>query len=314
MKRERTEASSDSAACARSAADSISARLARGEARGGGLGEHRDGALWIGALRRRRQDLVPAHHRTAADRDVAGELVDRDAGGRIGRGRAGLLEQCAGAFGQARRATRPRPPPSSSRARRSPSAASRAARSNAAAGRRVRAPIAAADAGLLERRRRRFVGPDGGRGQVPRAAIDVAVGQRGGERTVGGAALLDRSGGVDRRPGERMAELDRPRPERDAARRPRRPPAWRDRFRAGAPPARASADRRCRWSPPAPGRDERTRRVRRRAAGTHARCARTRAPERPRGRARGRARRRRARSARAGCRRWPRAGARRPPA
>ncbi len=208
MKRERIEASSDSAACARSAADSISRRLARGEARRGGLGEHRDGALRIGARRRRGQDLVPAHHRAAADRDVAGKLVDRDARGRIGRGRAGLLEQRAGTFGKAGvprglgcLQQQPGAPLAVGGEPRRPLERRRRGR--------VRAPIAAADPGLLERRRRRVVRADGGRGQVPGAAIDVPVGQRSGQRAVRVAALLGRSRGVDRRPGERMAELDR---------------------------------------------------------------------------------------------------------
>ena len=50
-----------------------------------------------------------------------------------------------------------------------------------------------ADARLLERRRGRVVGPDRGGGEVPGAPVDVSVGQRGGERPVGVAPLVERT-------------------------------------------------------------------------------------------------------------------------
>ena len=164
-------------------------RLARVEARRGGLGEHRYGTLWIGARRRRGQDLVPAHHRAAANRDVAGKLVDRHARSLIGRGRAGLLEQRTGTFGQTGVPRglgcvqqEPGTPLVVGGQPRRPLERRRRGR--------VRAAIAAPDAGLLERGRRRVVRADSGRGQVPGAAIDVPVGQRSGERPVGIAPLL----------------------------------------------------------------------------------------------------------------------------
>ncbi len=81
--------------------------------------------------------------------------------------------------------------------------------------RRVRTAVEASGAGLLERCRSRLIGPDGGGRQVPGPAVDVAVGQRAGERAVRRASLLRRRAGVDRRPGERMAELDRACSQRD---------------------------------------------------------------------------------------------------
>ena len=80
---------------------------------------------------------------------------------------------------------------------------------------RVRAAVPAAGACLLERRRRCFVRAGRRGGEMPGAAVDVPVGQGGGERPVRVAALAGGRIGVDRRPGQRMAELHHARVQRD---------------------------------------------------------------------------------------------------
>ena len=118
---------------------------------------------------------------------------------------------------------------------------------------RVGAAVPAAGGGLGQRRRRGLVRPGRRRGQMPGPAVDVPVGQRGGQRPVRVPPLAGRRVGVDRRPGQRMAELHRARAQRDQpgalGRGQRRP----GRCRAGPPPAGARPGRRCRWWRPAPG-------------------------------------------------------------
>ena len=79
----------------------------------------------------------------------------------------------------------------------------------------VRAAPAGALARVLERGRRRLVGAGRRRREMPRAPVVVAVGQRAGQRAVGGAPLLGRRGRVDGRAGQRVAEGDRAVAERD---------------------------------------------------------------------------------------------------
>ena len=283
-------------------------RVARGEAGAGRLGEHRDRALGVGPLGRRGQDRVAAHDRAAVGRDVAGELVDLDDPGRVAAGGARLVEQRHGAVGEPGEPGRLGRLPQQPRAplgvgREPPGALERRRRG------RVGAALAAARAGLRERRRRRVVRADRRGGEVPGAPVDVAIGQRGGERPVRLAALRGGRVGVDRRAGERMAELDRARAAARRGPRSRRRPARRRRSRARPRRARAAAGRRCRSSPRARARAGRARRAGRPAARTRARSAPGSGPGRPRERTRARARRTRARAAPAGCRRSRRAAA-----
>ena len=140
--------------------------------------------------------------------------VDLDQGPGIARQRAGLVEQRDCAAGQAGQPARFGRLPQQPRADLAvggepPGALERGSRG------RVRAAIAAAGRRLGERGRRRFVGADGRRREVPGAAVHIPVGQRGRQRPVRRTPLAGGRVGVDRRSGQRMAELHRARAEPD---------------------------------------------------------------------------------------------------
>ena len=214
-KRERTDASTGSASRARSRRRQHVGGFAGGEAREGGLGEHRDGALGIGARGRRRQDLVPPHHGPAANDYVARELVDRHDRARVGRTRASLLEQCAGAFGkpgvpagfggteqkpgapfgvggESRRPARTPPPRSRTRSGRGSSTPACSSAADAASS------VPTAAAARCHARR-----------STSRSGSAAASARWAARRSSAGAR------GVDRRAGQRVPELDQPRLERD---------------------------------------------------------------------------------------------------
>ena len=314
--RARADGVAGSARRARSATASISAGFAGVEARGGGFGQHRHRLLRSGrgaaAAVRIAWPRITGPRRSAM---LAGELIDLDqqAAGRRSRARPRRAAPPPGRP-RPREPRRPRPPASSSRraplriGRAAPRARTRPPRSRRRCDRALRAPAcsSAADG--------RLVGSDRRGGQVPGAAVDVAVGQGGGERAVRLAALRGGRVGVDRRAHQRMAELDRAGAERHQAgalggaqRRDLEPERAR-------PRARAPPDRRCRWSRPAPAHAARASSSRLRPAQERAGDPRRDEHRRALGASAVVGRRRRARAAPAGCRRSPRAAAARRPA
>ena len=288
-------------------------RIAGVEAGAGGLGQHRDRTFWIGVLGGGGEDRVTSHHGSLAGRDVAGQLVDFEQAYALAGGCAGLVQQ------RHRPGHGPGVPALPGGGEHQPGAALAVGRQPPGTfererGGRVRASIAGADPGLLERGRRLLVDARGGRGQVPGAAVDVAVGQRGRQRPVHRPALLGARAGVDRRARQRMAELDRAGPHRHE------PGALGGRQRGkldAQPPCRAFQQ--CEVAAVAGGQRAaapaaRPRRAHPSGAGTRGRSAPRRGPGLPLVRARARRRRGRARAARADCRRWRRAAGRRRPA
>ena len=186
----------------------------RVEAGVGCLGQHRHGPFRVRLPRGRGQDRVTAHHRPAAGRDVAPELVDLDKLPRVVRRGAGLVEQRHGTVGQPGQPPCPgrlpqQPHPPAAVGGQPPGPLERGGRG------RVRTAVPGPGARLLQRRRRRLVGARRRGGQVPGAAVHVPVRQGGRERTVRAAPLVGGRVGVDRQPGQRMAELHHAREQRD---------------------------------------------------------------------------------------------------
>ena len=287
-------------------------RVAGVEAGTGGLGEHRDRAFGIGALGGGGQDRVAAHHRAAARRDVAGELVDLEPASR-----SPVAVRASSSSATARGAD-----PACQAAGRRRAAAGRGARRRTRAARhartRARPSRTRCDRGRGPRPAR--ARPTPARRSRPRPRPGARRGGRRRDRAARPRAPGASSGaprgrvGVDRRPDERMAELDRAGSQRDE------PGALggRQRGQVDAEPPRCALEQReiaavagrQRGAAPA----ARPRRAHPPGAGTRGRSAPRRAPGRPRARARARRPRGRARAARAGCRRSPRAGGRRRPA
>ena len=211
MKRARIDGSSGSVGMGPLGRCQHLGRLARVEARDRRLGEHRH--------RNARDRRAPpprsgSRSRASPDRGAArcGRRADRSPTPVAGSGAhpRASSSNCAGAVdepgvpgGLGRLEQQPRAPFAVGREPRRPLERGRRGR--------VRAAVAAADAGLLERRRRRLVGADRRRGQMPGPPVDVPVGQRRRERPVRVAPLIRRGAGVDRRAGQRMAKLDRAR-------------------------------------------------------------------------------------------------------
>ncbi len=192
-------------------------RLTGVEAGGGRLGAERHRTLGVRRLRDRGEDVVAAHHRSAPDRDAAGELLEVEQRALV-LGRApGLVEQRERAVGEARVPVRRR-----GQAEQAPAIGRVGGKPRGAlerdGGRRVGAAAAGAGSRLLERRGGRVVDARRGGRQMPGAAIDVAVGQRRGQRAVDLAPVPCVRRRVDGRAGERVAELDRARGQRDDAR------------------------------------------------------------------------------------------------
>ena len=188
------------------------------EAGAGGLGEHRDGPLGIGPPGGCGQDRVAAHHRAAADRDVPGQLVDLDQLRRVAGGRAGLVEQRDGAVGQSGEPARLGRLDAAGAPRRSLSAVSRPARSNAAAAVAYALRSRPAAAGLLERGRRGSSAPAAAAARCHARRSTSRSGRAAASARCASRRCRGRGVGVDRRPGQRMAELDRARAQRDQPR------------------------------------------------------------------------------------------------
>ena len=160
-------------------------RLAGVEAGVGGLGEHRHSLFWIRPFGGGGEDRVTAHHRPAARGDVASKR-SISTSGRVAAG-ARLASSA-----RARSADRPSQAVSPPAAAAEPAARARPLAAPLARARRQRSHTrcdAAARAGVLERRRCGVVGADRRGGEMPGAAVDIVVGQGGGERAVRLAAL-----------------------------------------------------------------------------------------------------------------------------
>ena len=199
---------------ARSAASQHRGGVAGVEGRVDGLGQHRR-RLAPGRARPPRTAAstrmrVAVHDRPAAHGDVAAQVLDPHRG-------AAASEAPRGPPRAAPPRARRGPPSQAASAGRVEQARRAAPSSGARRGRalerrrrdRVGAALAGPGARLLERRGRGVVGADGRRREVPRAPVDVAVGQRVGERAVRLAAL-GRRGPRRRSPSARAGGGTRP--------------------------------------------------------------------------------------------------------
>ena len=174
------------------------------------FGEHHDGAFRIGRrgpLGGSHKDLLPLGERSAVDGDVAAEVVDRDGQIRGGHVPARLIQQRHGPIGQSAE------PGGVGRGIQQPALPGLFGRQQGRALERpgrdlVGAALARALTGLLQRRRGRVVGAEGGQREMPGPAVGFGVGQGAGQSAVQLPPPVGRGVAVDGGPGERVPELD----------------------------------------------------------------------------------------------------------